>query len=342
MRTDPFVLFIVVITIFLIIIYDYYNYELYISENIEHNTNIESNAETNSDNMIENEPEYSSSNIDNIYNIDNIDNINVGLNDSEITPDIDPNKLQIIVAGIGPEVRKLGDIESELSNIKVRQLINTNILEKLYEEDVLGDHMSQGWFVQVHNVISTPHGITLGAEIDRFYEIPRICFRAQNNFPFLGLPQDPMYLPKPSFIGFRAMTIFKIPKTGYYQFRVLSDDGSRLMYQITHPSVMIDEKNIRNTWIPLIDQWRFQAETWEYSQFLYFNQSDFVLLRFDYFQADGNSTACIKVRYSEVENPIDIDNPSDRFESDENFEDLNISDLNCSLLWTNVPLMGIR
>ena len=179
---------------------------------------------------------------------------------------------QIILAGLGPEIRKLGEIESKLSDIEVQQLMNTNLLDKLYKKDVLGDYITRGWFVQVHNVISTPHAITLGANISRHHGVRRICFRAQNNFPFLGVPEDPLFLPKAEFIGFRAMTIFKIPKTGYYQFRTLSDDGSRLMYQLVNSDAILDERNVRGLWNGIFDNWRFQTETWQTSQKYYFNQ----------------------------------------------------------------------
>ena len=293
----------------------------------------------------------SNSNIENLEmnNSESNTNIDINLNDtshlshtSHTLSKIDPQKLQIITAGLGPEVKRLGELETELSDVRIRQIMNTNLLSKLVKKDVMGDYITRGWFVQVYDVLSTPIGISLGSEIDRYHGIRRICFRAQDNYPFLGIPQDPMYLPKASFIGFRAMTVFKIPKTGYYQFRVLSDDGSRLMYQIVDSDVTIDEKNVRNVWKPLIDQWRFQAETWQYSSRLYFNQSDLVLLRFDYFQADENSTACIKVRYSEIDEPLDSGKQNNHLDSDEGYTDFNIGDLYCSLLWSNVPLMGIR
>jgi PA14 domain-containing protein len=249
----------------------------------------------------------------------------------------DPRNMQIITAGLGPEIRRLGELESTLNNVQINQIRNSNVIDKLYKRDVMGDYKTRGWFVQVHDVISTPHGITLGAELTKFHGIRRICFRAHQNFGFVGVPQDPYFLPKTEFVGFRAMTIFKIPKTGYYDFKVLSDDGSRLMYQVVDSDVMLNEKNIRSLWKPLIDSWRFQAETWKHTPKLYFNQSDLVLLRFDHFQADGNSGACIKVRYSQVEDDF-TNNDNNRLQ--DNFDDFNYADLHCSLLWSHVPLMG--
>lgn len=331
MSANPSTLIIVVIIILFVLIYVDMSHDNNVnSKRLEHNTNINQ--------LVETETELDSEEIRTDETMGDID-IKIDLNDPGRSPlKVNPYDLQIITAGLGPEVRKLGHLESELSDVRMRQIMNTNLLEKLYKKDVLGDYMTRGWFVQVYDVISSPHGVTLGAEIDRFHGIRRICFRAQNNYPFLGIPQDPLYLPKPNFIGFRAMTIFKIPRTGYYDFRVLSDDGSRLMYQVVNSDVMIDEKNIRNTWRPLIDQWRFQSETWNYSEQLYFNQSDLVLLRFDYFQADANSTACIKVRYTEVGDEAN----QDMEEKGNMFDDFNVGDMYCSLLWSNVPLMGVR
>jgi PA14 domain len=360
MRANPSTLIIVVIMILLIVIYVDMNYNCCNSD-VEHNTNLSEYIEDDSaisedDSVMSEEDPDTKDSQDTQDSQDAQDSQDTqdsqDIQDTSIHIDmdappresraIDTEKLQIITAGLGPEVRRLGDVETKLSDMRLRQIMNTNLLEKLYKKDVLGDYMTRGWFVQVHDVISTPHGVSLGAEVDRFHGIRRICFRAQNNFPFLGIPQDPMYLPKSEFIGFRAMTIFKVPRTGYYNFRVLSDDGSRLMYQVVNSDVMIDEKNLRDTWTPLIDQWRFQAETWNYSQKLYFNQSDLVLLRFDYFQADANSTACIKVRYSEVKEDSQDDNRDNRIDQDKSYDDFSIGDLYCSLLWSHVPLMGTR
>jgi hypothetical protein len=344
MRADPSTLIIVVIIILLLVIYVDCTYS---PITVEHNTNVEQ-SEDDIDKLVTSEGSNNNEGGTEEY-IEQVEldeqppdtSIEIDLNaPTKPKPDIDPNKLQIITAGLGPEVRRLGHLESELSDVRLRQIMNTNLLEKLYKKDVLGDYMTRGWFVQVHDVNSTPHGVSLGAVIDRFHGIRRICFRAQNDFPFLGIPQDPMYLPKSEFVGFRAMTVFKIPKTGYYDFRVLSDDGSRLMYQIVDSDITIDEKNIRNIWKPLIDQWRFQAETWNHSERIYFNQSDMVLLRFDYFQADENSTACIKVRYSETDEGERDENLNNHI--DNNFDDFNVGDLYCSLLWSHVPLMGVR
>jgi len=327
MKVDPSILIIAIIVVLIVIYIDTkYMYK------VEHNTNIDEYIENKENDSEENIIKGSDAYIKNIDTDRPLDtSIQIDLN-APPQPHVDPNKLQIITAGLGPEVRRLGHLESELSDVRLRQIMNTNILEKLYKRDVLGDYMTRGWFVQVYDVNSTSHGVTLGAEIDRFSGIKRICFRSHNNFPFLGIPQDPIYLPKSDFVGFRAMTVFKVPKTGYYDFKVLSDDGSRLMYQVVDSDVMLDEKNIRSTWSLLIDQWRFQAETWNHSEKIYFNQSDMVLLRFDYFQADANSSACVKVRYSETYKSM----PND------NFDDFNIGNLYCSLLWSEVPLMGVR
>lgn len=272
----------------------------------------------------------------NCDNVEQIENIKPESNSN--TNDL-PNT-QIITAGLGPEIRRLDKLEKQVDEMDLQQSYNTNTIRRLYKHDNVGNYRTRGWFVQVHDFIVTANGlILLGGEITRFHGVPRICFRSQNNLPFLGTPQNPIYLPKYNFVGFRAMTVYKIPKTGYYNFRILSDDGSRLMYQVVDSDVMLSEKNIKNTWQMLIDQWKYQTETWKASEKIYFNQSDMVLLRFDHFQAEGNSAACIKVKYSRVDN--DLTNNNDDAELEGDYEDLKLIDMHCSLLWSNVPLMGI-
>ena len=241
-------------------------------------------------------------------------------------------EMTIVTAGLGPEVRRLNDMENRLNHVQSEQILNTNILTKLYKKDALGDYISPGWFVAVNNVVSNPHGVSLGSVIERHYGVPRICFRAQNAFGFLGYPQDPTYLPKGEFVGFRAMTIFKIPKTGWYKFKILSDDGAKLMYQKVDAPAMQSQDNIYSDWNLLVDQWRFQSETWGHTKVMHFDQSDLVLLRFDYFNAGRNATACIKVAYTEREKDI---------KSQDEYTDIDFADTYCSKVWTTVPIMNV-
>lgn len=251
-------------------------------------------------------------------------------------PDLESNSNNtfsdtIITAGLGPEIRRLAELETRLNDVQDAQILNTNVIAKLYKKDAMGDYIAPGWFVTTHDVISNPHGVALGTVLTRHYAVPRICFRAQNTFGFLGYPQNPTYLPKGNYVGFRAMTIYKIPKTGYYDFKVLSDDGSKLMCQIVDATAMQSQDNIYGDWTSLIDQWRFQAETWKYSKKIYFNQSDLVLLRMDYFNSEGNASACIKVRYTDAEE-----------KESSGYEDLKFSDMYCSKVWSNIPIMNIE
>jgi hypothetical protein len=247
---------------------------------------------------------------------------------------------EIIVPGLEPELKRLSMIEDRLIQLQDNQDQNTLILNKLYKKDVEGaDYISSGWFVQVHDVLQTPYGISLGAVISVFYGVPNLCFRS-NSFPFVGSAEKPIYLPKSSNVGFRAMAIYKIKQSGYYDFRIGSDDGSRLSYQIVDPDVVLDEKNIRRRWTTLIDLYSnviTQAEKWKNSGQTYFNRSDLVLLRFDYFQMAGSSAACIKVAY----NPSQSGQSSRSDTNSKNYTDIDLNDLSCSNLWSSIPLMGL-
>lgn len=261
-------------------------------------------------------------------------------NDSENKDEKNTNIF--FAAGLGPEVRRLGELETKLRHIEHDTIKNSNLLAKLYERDTLGNYMTHGWFVETFDVINSPYDILLGSPLAKYYGIQRICYRSLENFPFLGSPMDPVYMPKREFVGFRAMTAYKIPKTGYYSFRVLSDDGSRLHYQVVDSDIAYTEKNVKNTWNTIIDQWRFQSETWNTSAKIYLNQSDLLLLRFDYFQSDGNSTACIKVRYTKSADPDEDINDEPYNELTTKYTDLDPEDLYCSLLWGEVPQLGIQ
>jgi hypothetical protein len=222
--------------------------------------------------------------------------------------------------------------QNEKDNEDLTKRINKleGLMLKVYNQDGRGNYIVHGWFAQFFNVIESPQGVILGEELTKTYGAPMICFRAKEGYPFLGTPAKPIFLPKSDYIGFRAMTVFKIPKTGFYDFKVLTDDGMRLYYQKTKSSVMANEKNVRNVWNLLIDAWKDQAETWLFSKKLYFNENDLVLLRCDYYELTGYSSACVRVRYY-----VDGET-SDRYEE----SNLPYDRLFCSLMWSSVPLIG--
>lgn len=224
--------------------------------------------------------------------------------------------------------RNEGLIDTQSHSLRAEiQKINS-ILDKLYQSDLDGSFLTHGWFVEFHNVVDHPMGIILGENLGKIYSAPSICFRAKESFPFLGTPENPIYFPKADNIGMRAMTVLKIPKTGYYDFRILSDDGVRFYYQKVGANIILNEKNARSQWIMIIDEWVTQAENWKISKKIYFNQNDLILLRMDYYEMGIFATACIKIRYY-------LDNFRVE-ESDPPFENTF-----CSLLWSEVPLLGV-
>ncbi len=223
---------------------------------------------------------------------------------------------------------KISDQQNDMMNIKNEIQKIKAILDKLYESDLDGKYLTHGWFVEFHNVVDHPKGIILGEGLGKIHSAPYICFRAKESFPFLGTPENPIYFPKADNVGIRAMTVFKIPKTGYYDFRILSDDGLRFYYQKVDANIILNEKNARSQWIMIIDRWVTQAENWKISKKIYFNQNELILLRMDYYEMGIFATACIKMRYY-------LDNDQVE-ESDPPFENTF-----CSLLWSEVPLLGV-
>jgi len=195
-----------------------------------------------------------------------------------------------------------------------------------------------GWFVQFHNLIDTPGGMMLGEMINKVYGCPQICFRVKNGFPFLGPPEKPMFFPKAINIGLRAMTILKIPNTGYYDFKILTDDGMRLYYQKIssqdnlQATMILNDKNIYPPWNIIINSWKDQAEVWDTSNKMYFNENDLLLIRLDYYQLAGYASACIKLRRYH-----DTSDKSDKMTE----MDIPYKNTFCSLLWSEVPLLGI-
>lgn len=213
--------------------------------------------------------------------------------------------------------------------------ILTNIISKLYTTDMKGEYIVNGWFIQFHNIIETPGGLILGELLHKIYGVPLICFRVKEGYPFLGPPNKPMFFPKADNIGLRAMTILKIPHTGYYDFKILTDDGMRLYYQKVTSTVIQNEKNVRSSWDMIIDSWMDQAEVWTTSKKIYFNENDLVLLRMDYYELMGYASACIKLR--RYRDDIKTNDPgNDHIEE----MDMPYKNMFCSLLWSEVPLLG--
>ena len=209
-----------------------------------------------------------------------------------------------------------------------------NIVNKLYSHDTNTKFLVHGWFVQFHNAthINTTYdtnnaNIILTEMIQKIHGVPVLCSRTQGTVPYVGNPSKQIYFPRTNNIGFRAMTILKVPMTGYYDFKVLTDDGTRFFYQKVNADIIFNEKNIRSEWITAINSWQIQAENWVTSEKIYYNQNDLVLLRLDYFQAEGYASLCLKLRY---------------YDGDQIKEtDLPYAHTYCSLLWTEVPLLGI-
>jgi hypothetical protein len=218
--------------------------------------------------------------------------------------------------------REYDEMRTELNSM-------SKIVKTINELDTQGDYIVNGWFVQFHNVIDTPAGVFLGEIINKIYGVPVICFRSKEGYPFVGPPDKPMFFPKSNSVGMRAMTVLKIPKTGYYDFKILTDDGMRVYYQKVASSIILNEKNSRTIWTNLIDSWLDQSDIWITSKKLYFNENELILIRIDYYELTGYASACIRLRYY-------LDDSNDKI------EEINIPYKNmfCSLLWAEVPLLG--
>ncbi len=221
------------------------------------------------------------------------------------------------------DMKRIDNLEENVSDMKNKLSLLENITLKMYEDDINGDFIANGWFVSTHNVVDTPYGIELSTELKKFYAVKRICFKVKSGFPFLGLESDPTFIQRADKIGFRAMTVFKIPKTGTYTFSLLTDDGARLFYQKVNSRIMYNERNARSTWNYAINAWFPQSETQYKSEQLSFNENDLILLRLDWFDYAMYSTCCLKIIVDGVET------------------DLPIKNLFCSLIWLDVPLIGI-
>lgn len=227
-------------------------------------------------------------------------------------------------------VQQINDIKKQNDQLRNDVTFLQNVMSKLYTTDSNGDYIVNGWFVQFHNVTTnSPNGTVLTEIIRKVYGVPIICFRSRDRYPFLSTPDKPIFFPKSDYIGFRAMTVLKIPKTGYYDFKVLVDDGMRLYFQKVSSNVILNEKNVRSVWNLAIDSWNTQAEVWIYSPKMYLNENEMIMLRADYFEIERYASFCIRLRYY-------TDNNSTNFTE----SNLPIKNMFCSLLWNEVPLLG--
>jgi hypothetical protein len=228
--------------------------------------------------------------------------------------------------------------EMKKSNNKLKHDVETltNMIDKFYTPDTEGRYVVNGWFVEFHDLIDTPDGVILGATLNKIHGVPLICFKTNQSYPFLGPAEKPMFFPKPDNIGLRAMTIFKIPFTGYYDFNVTTDDGMRFYYQKVESNVMMNEKNVRSPWNTIIDSWVTQATTYITSKKIYFNQNDLIFMRIDYYHLSGGyASQCIKLRrYVDQINDTETNNMKIKE------MDFPHKNLFCSLLWSEVPLLG--
>lgn len=228
-------------------------------------------------------------------------------------------------------------LQREVEDLRRSQRVIKNDMKELIDkintlknQTSRGDYIVNGWFVQFHNVIDSPGGVLLGETINKTYGVPIICFRSREGYPFVGPPDRPLFFPKADNVGLRAMTILKVPKTGYYDFKVLTDDGMRLYYQKVTGDVLLNEKNVRTVWENLVDSWLDQAEVWVTSKKLYFQENDMIFIRVDYYELTGYASACIRLRYY----------PSGQNGQSEEM-DLPYNHIFCSLLWSEVPLLGV-
>lgn len=228
------------------------------------------------------------------------------------------------------DVQRIDKLEDNMDHVKSKLDFVNTITNKMYESDLSGNYIANGWFVTTHNVVNTPYGIELSSLLKKFYAIKDICFKVKSGFPFLGYESDPIFLQKQEKIGFRAMTVFKIPKTAKYTFTLSTNDGGRLFYQKVYSNILFNEKNARSKWNYIINAWFPQSETYYMGEQLEFNESELVLLRLDWYTYALYSTCCIKV--------IINDNTPNAQLTEIN---LPIDNLFCSLVWADIPLMGI-
>jgi hypothetical protein len=247
---------------------------------------------------------------------------------------VQPNNTQIVAKDT-----RYDYVSDQIDNLRRTQLkmqekldSMSNIVKSINELDTKGEYLVNGWFVQFHNVMDTPSGVFLGEIINKIYGAPIICFRAKEGYPFVGPPEKPLFFPKPDFVGMRAMTVLKIPKTGTYDFKILTDDGMRLYYQKVASSIILNEKNSRTIWTNLIDSWLDQADVWVTSGKLNFNENELILIRVDYYDLTGYASACIRLRYY-------LNGKDDSGKVEET--NLPYKQIFCSLLWAEVPLLGV-
>jgi hypothetical protein len=275
---------------------------------------------------------YDCMTIENYYNYYNIRNTDI-INGT-------PNGALNLVADTQSKIEnleykiKMLKHKDNLMNKKSQTLINK--LSNIYITDPSGDYIVNGWFAQYHNVIDTPSGVILAEVLGKVYGVPIICFRSGFRYPFLGYADSPFLLPKSAFIGFRAMTLFKVDKTGIYDFKVYTDDGTRLYVAKTSPDILLDEKNMKTAWNLCIDSWFDQAEVWALvsEQKFRFYQNESILIRIEHFHYEVayDATCCVKFRYYHDETKLYDDTIIE--------QDLPYNNIFCSLMWSEVPLFG--
>jgi len=273
----------------------------------------------------------STENFYNYYNIRNTDIMN-GTPDGALTLVMDTrSKMQDLENKINILKQKTDDLDK-----------NSQTLDKLsnmYVSDPGGEYIINGWFAQFHNVINTPGGVILAEVIGKVYGVPIICYRSGFRFPYLGYADRQIVLPKNAYVGFRAMTLFKVDKTGIYDFKIYTDDGTRLYVTKPTPGILLDEKNVKTTWNMCIDSWFDQSEVWALisKQKFRFYQNELVLIRMEHFHYEVayKATACVKLRYFPDETKIYNDDDQSIIE-----QDLPYNNIFCSLLWSEVPLLG--
>lgn len=262
---------------------------------------------------------------------DTFDNV-IDVNNINGSNDVDRNNVLLMNSYRFDEgiVQQIDAIKKQNNQLRKDVTFLQNVMSKMYTTDSNGDYIVNGWFVQFHNVTTnSPNGIVLTEIIRKVYGVPIICFRSRDRYPFLSTPDKPIFFPKSDYIGFRAMTVLKIPKTGYYDFKVLTDDGMRLYFQKVSSDVILNEKNVRSVWNLMVDSWNTQAEVWIYSPRIYFNENEMIMLRADYFEIERYASFCIRIRYY-------VDKDSTDFTE----SNLPVKNMFCSLLWDEVPLLG--
>lgn len=268
---------------------------------------------------------YDTTNNDKIDNFTINKNRYINQNTNEVRYIVQKNKLNVNRINTD-EVNSMRDELNKMYN-SIEDIDNN--IKNRFSYDYRNDKtVINGWFVIVYELGQTPMTSRhLGVVIDKVHGIKRLCFRSQIGdvpFPFLNSPDKPYFLPKSEKVGLRALTLYKVPKNASYKFRLISDDGSLLSMARVKSNVLKDLK-INGMWNLLISNWDFQAETTKTSEEVKLVESEFILLRVDYFQNRGQSALCLKVSIDDSE-----------------FKDIDHNSTYNSLNWNNIPLLNVR